>query len=111
MRTYWTGAVMALELDIRLRQERRTTLGNVLGEFSDCCLPASRTWRPLRFMQKLDKISDSKMFTDTFREYSSAMDFPDYGDLLRLLNIDSSSDMLAFGESSLRDSIMNDSRS
>lgn len=111
MRTYWTGAVMALELDIRLRQQRRTTLGNVLGEFSDCCLPASRTWRPLRFMQKLDEISDSKMFTDTFREFSSAMDFPDYDNLLRSLNIDNSAGSLTFGKSTLRDSIMNDSRS
>ncbi len=111
MRTYWTGAVMALELDIRLRQEHRTTLGNVLGKFSGCCLPASRSWRPLRFMQKLDEITDTKLFTNIYREYSSGMEFPDYDDLLHALDIDDSADTLAFGKSALRDSIMNDSRS
>lgn len=111
MRTYWTGAVMALSLDIRLRRQSGTTLGNVLGEFSKCCLPASRTWRPLRFMQKLDEISDTKMFTDIYREYSSGMDFPKYNNILRSLNIDNSAGALTFGDSALRDSIMNDFRS
>ncbi|MCZ6559826.1 MAG: hypothetical protein O6931_02905 [Gammaproteobacteria bacterium] len=111
MRTYWTGAVMALELDIELRKRRGMTLGNVLGEFSACCLPASRTWRPRRFMQKLDEISDTKLFTKTYREYSSAMDFPDYSDLLHTLDIRNSAGSLAYGKSALRDSIMHDSRS
>ncbi len=106
MRTYWTGAVMALELDMRLRQRDGTTLGNVLGEFSTCCLPASRTWRPFRFMQKLDEISDTRLFTTIYREYSSATDFPDYDNLLRSLNIDNSAGSLEFDASSLRDSIM-----
>ena len=106
MRTYWTGAVMALELDMRLRRQNGTTLGTVLGQFADCCLPASRTWRPVRFMQKLDEISDTKMFTDIYREYSSGTDFPDYNNLLRSLNIDYSAGSLSFDASALRDSIM-----
>ena len=106
MRTYWTGAVMALELDMRLRRQNETTLGRVLGQFAACCLPASRTWRPLRFMQKLDEISDTKMFTDIYRVYSSGTDFPDYNNLLRSLNIDNSAGSLTFDVSPLRDSIM-----
>ena len=106
MRTYWTGAVMALELDMRLRQQNGTTLGNVLGKFSACCLPAHRSWQPLRFMQKLDEISNTEMFTEIYRDYSSKLKFPNYQVLLQELDIDSSTDTPAFGKSTLRDSIM-----
>ena len=106
MRTYWTGAVMALALDMRLRQQNGTTLGNVLGEFSACCLPAHRSWQPLRFMQKLDEISNTEMFTEIYRDYSSKLKFPNYQVLLQALDIDSSTDTPTFGKSTLRDSIM-----
>jgi len=111
MRTYWTGAVMALELDIRLRKERGMTLAHVLGEFSGCCLPASRSWSPFKFMRKLDEISDSTLFTNTYKEYSSAMDFPAYDELLHSLKINNSAGSLVFGKSTLRDSIMDNPRS
>jgi hypothetical protein len=62
-------------------------------------------------MQKLDEITDTKLFTNIYREYSSGMEFPDYDELLHALDIDNSADTLAFGKSALRDSIMNDSRS
>jgi len=106
MRTYWTGAVMALELDMRLRQRYGTTLGNVLGQFSNCCLPATHRWRPMRFMRKLDEISDSTLFTTTYRRYSASKKFPDYENLLKALNIDTSHEGQIFGTSALRDSIM-----
>ena len=107
MRTYWTGAVMALELDMRLRQRGGATLSSVLGEFAGCCLPASRSWKPIKFMQRLDVISDTQLFTDLYGRYSSGTEFPNYKDLLRELDIDSSSGTLTFGVSILRDSIMN----
>ena len=107
MRTYWTGAVMALELDMRLRQQVGITLSSVLGEFADCCLPAPRSWQPFKFMQRLDAISDTELFTDLYGRYSSSTEFPNHNDLLRELDIDSSEDTLTFGVSALRNSIMN----
>ncbi len=89
MRIYWTGVVLALEIDLRLRRESGNTmsLDDVLRGFSLCCLEDQTVWEGMRFMKELDRISGSDYFSAGYSAMKQATSFPDYSALYEVLGI------------------------
>jgi hypothetical protein len=78
MRTYWTGAAMAVNADylIRDRTAGEKTLATVLGEFATANLPTQRSWRAREFMQALDEVLGFEMMVPILRQVARDRSFP-----------------------------------
>jgi len=78
MRTYWTGAALALDIDTRLREQSggRDSLEKVMGRFAECCLPSENPWRPADYMRKLDQLSGTHIFSQLYAKTLSSTRFP-----------------------------------
>lgn len=79
MRVYWSGAAVFLLADLELRQRGRgaTSLDSVLQRLRDCCLPSQRIWTASELLQRLDRLSESDVFTRLARQYLHSDRFPD----------------------------------
>lgn len=112
MRVYWSGAAISLMADAQLRQQSQgaQTLDTVLQQFKHCCLPADRAWAPRSFLEKLDQLSKTKLFTQLFDQYAYAQEFPNLNSTYRTLGIknsDNKATPLQFVPNrNLRDAIM-----
>ena len=89
MVTYWTGAALALEWDLMLRQATggQDSLDALLARFAKKNLPAAETWDAMRFALALDALSGDprKRRTMPADYFSASMSralaqrgFPDY---------------------------------
>lgn len=76
MRVYWSGAAIALMADVHLRQ-RGLSLDKTLHDFQQCCSSKRSSWDPEAFMEKLDQIADSEVFSSLFERYFHSDQFPD----------------------------------
>lgn len=89
MRVYWSGAALALKADVALR--RRGTdlsLDEVLRRFAACCLPAERVWTGAEFMQQLDALSNTALFTELYRAHVPMRHFPEVAAVYRELGLE-----------------------
>jgi len=79
MRVYWSGAAIALLADVELRRRSggAQSLDTALAAFSDCCLPADRSWSARELLQQLDRLTGTTVFMALYGEYVDADDFPD----------------------------------
>lgn len=89
MRVYWSGAAIALLADVELRRRSggAQSLDTALSAFSDCCLPAERSWSAREWMKQLDRLSGTTVFMDLYRRYVDSDDFPDLGSLYTELGL------------------------
>lgn len=80
MRTYWTGAVMALDIDLQLHSASgaRGSLATAIAAFAKKHLPSNRTWRPGEYMRELDALSSTSIFFPTYARYARSTKFPEY---------------------------------
>lgn len=85
-RVYWSGAIAFFELDLAL-QKKDIRLVDVLFQFTTQFLPSYQVWTADQVAQKLDILSDSSLFTSTFRRYSQQKAFPNYVDLLKNVGV------------------------
>lgn len=110
MRVYWSGTALWLRADWILRTQYGSSLDNVMAKLGGCCLEVGRTWRPEEFMQKMDDLSETGLFTDMYREYAMSDRFPDVSDVYNALGLIDRDSELAFSvdapDQALRDSIM-----
>ncbi len=90
MRVYWAGAAYWLTVDEELRRTSHGQLSvdEALRRFRDCCLPSRREWSPQEFVTKLDALIGSGVFTDHYREFGGAKQFPDMRNLYKNLGIE-----------------------
>lgn len=87
MRIYWGGAAFWLQADIALRRERGFGIDRVLSDYARCCLPAADAVEPAAFIARLDRLSDSHVFSRLARETISAPRFPDLRQAYRDLGL------------------------
>lgn len=83
MRTYWSGAAIALMVDVALRTRDRdgslpaSSLDAVLAQFVACCLPSARTWTAEEVTAKFDALSGGSTFALLADRWLHAREFPD----------------------------------
>jgi len=86
MRVYWSGALYWLKADIALRQlNSGSSLDNALFKLRQCCFryPLSAS----DIIGQLDTLTNSKIFTQLFHEFSSSLNMPAYNTLLHSLGV------------------------
>jgi M61 glycyl aminopeptidase len=76
MRVYWSGAAIALLADFSLRKNGQS-LDEVMSSFQQCCLMDYRYWSTEEFMNKLDTLSGTAVFSRLHDEYVHSDQFPD----------------------------------
>lgn len=72
-RVYWTGAAFFIEVEQQLL-EKQLNLAKVISQYSKCCL--KKDARGAEFMQELDALSQTKIFSSTYYRYQHRQDFP-----------------------------------
>lgn len=86
MRIYWSGALYWLKADVALRQlNNGSSLDNALLKLRQCCFryPLSAT----EIIQQLDTLTNSKIFSQLFQQFSTSYQIPAYNALLQSLGI------------------------
>ena len=77
MHVYWGGAAFYLLADLRLRTlEHPTSLAKVLGDLKHCCLPSHKSWSARELTEKLDNLSNSRIFSSLLENEASWDRFP-----------------------------------
>ena len=89
MLIYWSGAALALMMDVELRQQTdgQQSLDTVLGQLADCCLPSSRAWEGRELFAKLDALSGTRVFTRHYDLYADSAGMPPYRNTLEALGV------------------------
>lgn len=87
MRVYWSGVALAFKADWMLRSTNNGSLDTVLQRFQECCLYQNRSWTPVGFINKLDELSNSKIFSELYEEYAYSDQFPDLQDVYDSLGL------------------------
>ncbi len=109
MRIYWSGALYFLKADIALRQQSGGKVGlkDVLLKLRNCCLKYSKTWSGATLSKKLDSLSNSKIFSSLYQEFSNGTQFPEYQSTYKQLGISfSDKNELSFKKNSLAHKIV-----
>lgn len=74
---YWGGAAFYLLADLQLRAAKPAlSLDIVLDRFQQCCLPTNQIWTGDEFIQKLDLLSETKVFSTLLKNEVSYPNFP-----------------------------------
>lgn len=89
MKTYWSGAALALIADVELRRRSNGTqsLDTVLGQLQQCCLPANRVWSGTELFATLDGFLGEPLFMPLYRRYADTAGFPDTSDVFAQLGM------------------------
>jgi hypothetical protein len=86
MRIYWSGALYWLKADIALRGLNiGFSLDKVLHELQKCCF--DRYLSAVDITKRLDKLSNSTIFTSLFTDFSGSYTLPEYIDDLNMLGV------------------------
>lgn len=96
MRVYWSGAAMMLQADANLRliTNGRQSLDDALAGLLDCCLDSTRSWRASGLFSELDRITETTVFSDLYREHVSDDEFPDLSRTFERLGLVSESESI-----------------
>lgn len=81
---YWGGAMLFLRVDSRLRQERDTSLGRVIGEYVTCCRMRTRDLAGL--IGSLDRVSGTSVFSDEYDRFIGQPGLPAFEPALAVLD-------------------------
>jgi len=89
MRIYWSGALYFLQADIALRQQSKGQVGlnDILLKLNRCCIKGSKVWTGSLLAAKLDSLSEFKIFSELYLEFSSSVDFPAYDNSFKQLGV------------------------
>ena len=80
MKVYWSGAALffAADVELRLLSNNESSLDTTLDKLQQCCLPSGKAWSGTRLMRKLDELSDTRVFSDLYKEYANSATFVDF---------------------------------
>jgi len=89
MRIYWSGALYFLKADIALREQSKGTIGlnHILLKLNRCCIKGSKVWDGDELAEQLDHLSNSKIFSELYLEFSNGVDFPSYDNSFEKLGV------------------------
>jgi hypothetical protein len=89
MQMYWGGAVIALKAEVALQQQTqgRMDLSKALAGLQDCCLNQGVGWQARSLFKELDRITDTRIFTELYEEEVKRQNYPEFIGLLRDLGI------------------------
>ena len=89
MKTYWSGAALALIADVELRRRSngKQSLDTVLGQLQQCCLPANRVWSGTELFATLDGFLGEPLFMPLYHRYADTAGFPDTSDVFAQLGM------------------------
>jgi hypothetical protein len=85
VRLYWGGAVYFMQVDKRLYEERRMRLTQVIRQYMHCCYKGPGA-RVATMIKTFDRISNSKIFTETYYNTVAKNSFPDTKEALAWLS-------------------------
>ncbi len=98
MRVYWSGTALWLQADWLLRTQYSSSLDQVMQALSRCCLPSPATWQPAEFMQQMDQLSKTNLFSMLYKQYADSDEFPDLGHVYTSLGLEASGKQLEFNQ-------------
>ena len=89
MKTYWSGAAIALMADVRLREHSAgaESLDVILDKFQACCLPSQRAWTGPELFAQFDELASTPVFMPLYRRFADTAGFPDTSELLERLGV------------------------
>jgi hypothetical protein len=89
MKTYWSGAAIALIADVTLRElsDGKESLDTVLDRIQSCCLPSDRVWSGPELFAQMDALTDYPVFESLYRRYADTAGFPDTGAVFARLGL------------------------
>jgi len=89
MRIYWSGALYFVKADLALRQSSKNKVGlnDILLKLNQCCVDHTKSWSGKFLSQKLDEISNSKIFSKLYQELWHSTNFPEFETTMRQLGI------------------------
>ena len=111
MRIHWGGVTYYLNADIKLRQASggKQSLATVLNRLRDCCLADNQRMRGDQLARLLDRLSNTTIFTDQYKQYTRQTRFPDYQWAFEQIGVETRGERVALGGSAgqvaLRESI------
>jgi hypothetical protein len=85
-RVYWSGAAMALAMDVELRKQG-SSLPSVVAKLAQSELDLSHRWTAEEVVARLDKLSASDVPSRVTRAHIDATAFPDTSALRRTLGV------------------------
>ena len=112
MRVYWEGAAVLLIADVRLRQMTagKQSLDTALAALNDCCAATDRAWSARELFDKLDEVTGTGVFRETYDQHVASRNFPDLSQTYRALGVEIGAGGIEFSteprERRLRDAIM-----
>ena len=88
VRLYWGGAAYFMNVDFRLFKDRSIRLVDVIREYLDCCF--HRNVRNAdQMMELFNRVSETTLFTDVYRETVLKPGFPETKEALNWLTLNS----------------------
>lgn len=97
MRIYWSGALYWLNADIALRKlNKNVSLDSALLQLHQCC--SSQSLTSSEIIQKLDSLTDNKVFSTLFQTFSKSLSIPEYLSTLHSLGVAPKSDIVSINE-------------
>lgn len=76
VRLYWGGAAYFLNVDKKLYEEKNLRLNDVIREYLRCC-NHQKNANADSMMLKFNRLAETEIFTDVYKETVSAQGFPD----------------------------------
>jgi len=89
MRIYWSGAAYFLKADLALRQhsEGKIGLNDILLKLNHCCIQGDKIWRGDELAAKLDELSNTKIFLESYKDISNSSKFPEFNSVFEQLGM------------------------
>ncbi len=82
-RVYWGGALIAFEIDVRLRKMKQgQSLDSVLAAYHRCCSPYLQPIAAQEFLKKLDALSGTRLFSEVSNTHLKSRSIMDHSQLL-----------------------------
>lgn len=81
-RIYWTGTLMALELDAELCRRGAGRLVQAMRRVARAPDFSTTEWAPRRYARALDQASGLHVFAKAYERYAATTEFPDYRTVL-----------------------------
>ncbi len=73
---YWGGAIFFLRADQALREDASSTLQEVLQRYIHCCRTSARTGNLVDLIDELDRVSNTRIFSDQLNRMNTELGFP-----------------------------------
>lgn len=96
MRIYWSGALYWLQADVLLRSNQQTSLDSLLKQLKRCCATGYMSAQAI--VNKLDALSQSRIFSSLFIQFSQSHAIPNYLPLLTTLGVHITNDQLVLSD-------------